>query len=111
MAEQITPSKLIYNKRQYERVIDTSFTQLVAQPTGSTPTITVPQFFQYYQDLFFDIPKFGDTNSHAYLIKTSQEYIGTVSSNDDLIQALITETNQLREENLTLQQQLLSGSL
>ena len=111
MAEQITPFKQVYNKSQYERVIDTSFTQLVPQPTGSAPTITVSQFFQYYQDLFFDIPKFGDTNSHAYLIKTSQEYIGNTSSNDDLIQALITETNQLRAENLTLQQQIISGSL
>lgn len=111
MAEQITPFKQVYNKSQYERVIDTSFTQLVPQPTGSVPTITVPQFFQYYQTLFFDIPKFGDTNSHAYLIKTSQEYIGNTSSNDDLIQALITETNQLRAENLTLQQQIISGSL
>ena len=111
MAEQITPFKLIYDKSQYERVIDTSFTQLVAQPTGSAPTVTVSQFFQYYQDLFFSIPKFGDTNSHAYLIKTSQEYIGNTSANDDLIQALITETNQLRQENLSLQQQLISGSL
>jgi len=111
MAEQITSFKQVYNKSQYERVIDTAFTQLVPQPTGSAPTVTVSQFFQYYQDLFFDIPKFGDTNSHAYLIKTSQEYIGNTSSNDDLLQALITETNQLRAENLTLQQQLLSGSL
>lgn len=111
MAEQITPFKLVYDKNQYEKVIDTTFTQLVAQPTSSAPTITVSQFFQYYQDLFFDIPKFGDTNSHAYLIKTSQEYIGNTSSNDDLIQALITETNQLRTENLTLQQQIISGSL
>ena len=111
MAEQITPFKLVYDKNQYEKVIDTTFTQLVAQPTGSAPTVSVSQFFQYYQDLFFSIPKFGDTNSHAYLIKTSQEYIGNTSSNDALIQALITETNQLREENLTLQQQLISGSL
>ena len=109
MAEQITPFKQIYNKSQYERVIDTSFTQLVPQPTGSTPVITVPQFFQYYQDLFFDIPKFGDTNSHAYLIKTSQEYIGS-TTNDDLIQALTDEITQLRQENLSLQQQIISGS-
>jgi len=111
MTEQVTPFKLVYDKNQYEKVIDTSFTQLVPQSTGSVPTITVSQFFQYYQTLFFDIPKFGDTNSHAYLIKTSQEYIGNTSSNDDLIQALITETNQLRAENLTLQQQIISGSL
>jgi hypothetical protein len=52
--ENITPNKTIYDKSQYERVIDTSFTQLVQpQPTSSLPTITVAEFFQNYQTLFF----------------------------------------------------------
>ena len=110
--ENITPNKIVYDKSQYERVINTSFTQLVQpQITSSLPTITVAEFFQNYQELFFSIPKFGDTNSHEYLVKTSGEYIGSTNINDDLIQALIDETTQLRQENLTLQQQLLSGSL
>jgi hypothetical protein len=110
--ENITPNKLVYNKNQYEKVIDTSFTQLVQpQITSSLPTITVAEFFQNYQELFFSIPKFGDTNSHEYLVKTSGEYIGSTNTNDDLIQALIDETTQLRQENFDLQQQLLSGSL
>jgi hypothetical protein len=109
--EQITPIKLVYDKNQYERVIDTSFTQLVQpQITSSLPTITVSEFFQNYQELFFSIPKFGDTNSHEYLVKTSGEYIGSTNVNDDLIQALLEETNQLRQENLDLQQQITSGS-
>jgi hypothetical protein len=110
--ENITPSKVIYDKSQYQKVIDTSFTQLVQpQVTSSVPQISVQEFFQNYQELFFSIPKFGDTNSHEYLVKISGEYIGSTSTNDDLIQALIDETTQLRQENLTLQQQLLSGSL
>jgi hypothetical protein len=110
--EQIIPTKIIYDKIQYEKVIDTSFTQLVQpQITSSVPTISVAEFFQYYQELFFSIPKFGDINSHEYLVKTSSEYIGSTNTNDDLIQALLDETNQLRQENLDLQQQLLSGSL
>jgi len=109
--ENITPNKLVYNKNQYERVINTSFTQLVQpQVTSSLPTITVAEFFQNYQELFFSIPKFGGTNSHEYLIKTSGEYIGSTNVNDDLIQALLEETNQLRQENLDLQQQITSGS-
>jgi hypothetical protein len=108
--ENITPNKTIYDKSQYERVIDTSFTQLVQpQPTSSLPTITVAEFFQNYQTLFFSIPKFGDTNSHEYLIKTSSEYIGSTNLNDDLIQALLEETNQLRQENLELQQSILGN--
>jgi hypothetical protein len=110
--ENITPIKLVYDKNQYERVIDTSFTQLVQpQLTSSLPTITVSEFFQNYQELFFSIPKFGDTNSHEYLVKTSGEYVGSTNVNDDLIQALLEETNQLRQENLDLQQQITSGSI
>jgi hypothetical protein len=110
--ENITPNKLVYDKNQYERVINTSFTQLVQpQVTSSLPTITVAEFFQNYQELFFSIPKFGDTNSHEYLVKTSGEYVGSTNVNDDLIQALLEETNQLRQENLGLQQQITSGSI
>ena len=113
MSEQVNLSKTVYSKTQYEKVIDTSFTQLV-QPvaTGSAvaPTISVAEFFTNYQTLFFEIPKFGDINSHEYLIKTSQEYAGDFN-NDDTIQALIEEVTQLRQENLDLQQQIISGSI
>ena len=112
--EILTLTNTIYDKNQYQKVIDTSFTQLIQpQITASivTPTISVAEFFQNYQQIFFQIPKLGTTNSHEYLIKTSQEYIGSSSVNDDTIQALIDEITQLRQENLTLQQQLISGSL
>lgn len=112
--EKVTLINTIYNKRQYQQVIDTSFTQL-SQPQVTSSivasTISVADFFQNYQQIFFQIPKFGNTNSHEYLIKTSQEYIGSSPINDDTIQALIDEVTQLRQENLTLQQQLISGSL
>jgi len=111
MAEQIKLTKQVYDKNQYQKVIDTSFTQLVQPviiPTGSALP-TVNQFFVYYNQLFFDIPKFGETNSHEYLIKTSQEYIGASNVINDEIQALIDEVTELRQENLDLQQQLLSS--
>jgi hypothetical protein len=111
MAEQVQLVKQVYNKDQYQKVIDTSFTQLV-QPTTATTGSTLPsvnQFFDYYNQLFFDIPKFGETNSHEYLIKTSQEYIGITNVVNDEIQALISEITELRQENLELQQQLLTS--
>jgi len=114
----ISLNKETYNKSQFQRVVDTNFTQLVnTTPTASTilpfedTNQKITEFFNSYNSLFYDIPKFGDTNSHEYLIKTSGEYIGTISTSDDTIQALIEEINQLREENLTLQQQLISGSI
>ena len=108
--EQITLNKSVFEKRQYEKVIDTSFTQLV-QPAATSsvvaPTISIAEFFTNYQTLFFEIPKYGAVNSHEYLIKTSQEYAGDFN-NDDTVQALIEEVTSLRQENLDLQQQILN---
>ena len=111
MAQPVTLQKQVYDKNQYQKVIDTSFTQLVQPPTQDTGSAlpSVDQFFDFYNQLFFDIPKFGETNSHEYLIKTSTEYIGASSVVSDELQALIDEITELRQENLDLQQQLLSS--
>ena len=111
MAEQINLNKTVYSKTQFERVIDTSFTQLVETPTvtpTAIPSVTTAEFFQNYQEIFYQIPKFGDINSHEYLIKTSQAYLGSSQINDDTIQALIDEVTTLRAENLDLQQQIIN---
>lgn len=101
-------NKQIFDKRAFNDTIDTSFTELTSSVelpiTQSLPTIN--EFFQYYNDLFYDIPKFGDENSHEYLVLTSQQYIGTISSDQDVIDALIAEVTELREENLALQQEI-----
>ena len=105
----LTLNKQVYNKNQYVKVIDTSFTQLIPTPIVE-PVLAVPtlqEFFDNYNSLFFQIPKFGDTNSHQYIINTSGTYIGETQDNDT-IQALIDEITQLRQENLDLQQQLFS---
>ena len=103
---QVDLNKTVFEKRQYQKVIDTSFTQLIPiQITSSVDTISVDQFFNYYNELFFDIPKLGEVNSHEYLIKTSQEYVGTTFQSDN-IQALIDEVTFLRQQNLEFTQQL-----
>ena len=114
----ISLNKETYNKNQFKRVVNTDFTQLVntTQPTTSSQPFEdtdqrIVEFFDSYSSLFYSIPKFGETNSHEYLIKTSGEYVGTISTPDDTIQALIEEIDQLRQENLSLQQQLISGSI
>lgn len=114
----ISLNKEIYQKDQFQKVINTNFTQLVnIQPvTASIDSpeninLRINQFFTSYQDLFFDIPKFGEVNSHEYLVKTSGEYIGTLNFPDDTVQALIDEINDLREQNLELRQQIISGSV
>ena len=109
--EQVNLNKNVFLKDQYEKVIDTSFTQLV-QPAATSsvvlPSISIAEFFTNYQTLFFEIPKYGNINSHEYLIKTSQAYAGDFNNNDDTIQALTEEVTSLRQENLDLQQQILN---
>jgi hypothetical protein len=106
--DQVNLNKKVFEKRQYQKVIDTSFNELLPTPvvTGSINQIAdVSGFFQSYNQLFFDIPKFGDTNSHEYLIKTSQEYVGS-SFQSDNIQTLIDEVTFLRQQNLDLNKQI-----
>jgi hypothetical protein len=98
-------NKTQYPRSIYEKVIDTSFTQNTPPPPIED-TITVEQFFNFYSTLFYDIPVSGDINSHAYLVKTSGEYIGFGGNNED-IQVLLDEITSLQQENLVLNQQLL----
>ena len=106
MAEQIQLNKTVYGKITYPNVINTQFIQLIgANPADEAAPITIEEFFQAYNDLFFEIPIDGEFNSHLELIKRSTEYIG-VNQTSDEIDALLTEINQLRLENLKLTQQL-----
>jgi len=96
--------KEIYGLNTYTKAINTSFTELVSPPTEIiAPTITVEQFFQYYDELFFNIPVSGSINSHTYLVERSQQYIGG-SVIDNEKQALIEEINSLRQQLLDLNQ-------
>ena len=104
MAEIIQLNKTVYGKITYPNVIDTQFTQLLRPQTEVTSSaMTVNQFFQGYNDLFYEIPTEGDFHSHLELIKRSTEYVG-VNQNSGEIDALLDEINQLRLENLTQQQ-------
>lgn len=109
--ERIPLTKLVFEKKQYEKVIPTKFTQLTistpeAVVTSSLPTVS--EFFDYYNQLFFEIPQLGSTNSHEYLIRQSTEYIGGQISNED-IQVLLDEIDSLRTVNLELNQQLINA--
>ena len=105
MAERkIDLKKNVFSKSQYIKTINTQFSELgvTTLQEDLDSQIDVTQFFQSYNDLFYEIPANGATNSHEYLVKTSGEYI-----NFDLIQeeieALRDEIAGLREENLELQ--------
>ena len=111
--EQLNLSKRFFSDNQYKKVINTSFTQLVPQTADQQEfaSVSVEQFFQYYQELFYLIPKFGEMMSHEYLIKASSEYVGTSETQNEEIQALINEITSLRQTNLELNQQLINTKI
>lgn len=113
MENKVDVKKTVFNKAQYQKTIDTGFNELgVTNITEDIEsTLTVEKFFENYNEIFYEIPATGETNSHEYLVKTSGEYID-FDENSELIQALQEEINALREQNLELEMEkvkLLTG--
>ena len=103
-------SKKLYDKSAYLNTINNQFTELVPSTPEGVDVLTVEEFFELYNELFYEIPKEGETNSHEYLVKQSTNYIGSQVITED-IQALLDEITSLREENLTLQQNIVDLTL
>jgi len=104
--QRINLEKKVYNKDDYQKTIDTSFKELfplVSEEEG-VPSISIEQFFQYYNNLFFEIPKKGN-NSHNTLIQQSSEYVGDEKSNAEL-EALYKEVTDLRQQLIESQIEL-----
>jgi hypothetical protein len=99
-------NKTLYPRSIYENVIDTTFTQNTPPPPIED-TITVEQFFIFYDKLFYDIPVTGDINSHTYIVKRSGEYINFDNTNED-IQVLLDEITSLQQELLAANQTILN---
>jgi hypothetical protein len=113
MENKVDVKKIVFNKAQYQKTIDTGFNELgVTNITEDIEsTLTVEKFFENYNEIFYEIPATGETNSHEYLVKTSGEYID-FDQNSEIIQALQEEINALREQNLELEMEkvkLLTG--
>jgi hypothetical protein len=108
MSEDIKFSKQVYNKNDYQKIIDTSFSQLGVQTIQQQLNVqpSVDDFFAMYNDIFYTINELGPTNSHEYLVKTSGEYINSDTTSEE-ITALQNEINQLRTELLDTQKQLI----
>jgi len=107
MEQKVDTLKNVFNKDQYLKTIDTSFRELgvttISDDIQSQPNIN--QFFELYNQLFYDIPPTGETNSHEFLVQQSGEYIN-FEANSEEIQALQEEIANLREELLSAQIQI-----
>jgi len=105
-AEQVILNRDVFNKTAFNNTVNTSFTQLDQAPPDlsffDSNLATVNDFFNIYQNLFYQIPKFGPINSHEYLVVESTAY-SNVIENQEQIDALLEEITDLRAENLQLQ--------
>ena len=107
MSEEAKVTRTVFGKNTFQNVIKTQFTQLVPTPpsVSEVPVIGVTEFFQYYSELFYDIPASGSFSgslglSHIDIVNRSSDYIG-ISILD-----MQQEIMDLRNENVGLQRQL-----
>lgn len=105
MDRNISIEKTVFEKDNFEKVIDTSFKTFV-RPTALTETTSVEEFFRIYDEIFFEIPAEGEINSHEYLIRRSSEIVNISPDSQD-IQPLLDEIAQLREQLLLANEQIL----
>ena len=112
MVNKIDLNKTVYEKNSYNKTIDTKFRELgvttVAEDLSNT--ISVNTFFENYNQIFYQIPKTGNANSHEFLVKTSGDYINLIQSNEQIL-ALQQEISMLRQENLSQSMQILEAQI
>lgn len=101
MTQKVDLVKEVYGRTTYPRVVDTQITELYSATTPATveQQVTVEEFFDLYNQLFFEIPATGEVNSHEYLVARSTEYLGGLVLTDTE-KAYIEEINSLRQQLL-----------
>ncbi len=109
--QELKLNKAVFGKVSYPQIVDTEFRQLV-QPDEVIPDLeplTVAEFFQEYNRLFFDIPQNGEVASHKELVTRSSSYVGMTDQSAEM-QALIDEISDLRIQLLSAQQEVINLS-
>lgn len=108
---QVNLEKQIYGKVTYPTIVDTEFSELVSvEPVEQIETpMSVEQFFEEYDRLFYQIPKKGSISSHEYMVNRGSSYVGLTTQGPE-IQALLDEINDLRIRLLESQQEIVNLS-
>lgn len=107
MSKDIRIKKKVYLKKDFDKVIDRSFNTFVDETQEDV--ISIEEFFALYDELFFDIPVKGATQSHEYLLEKSSTLLEIEEDTQD-IQPLLDEIATLREQILEYQQQLIEAN-
>lgn len=102
---QIPVEKNVFG-RDFSKVVDTEFHQLINNDLGLKEPVSIDEFFALYEELFYQIPKEGDSNSHRYILTRELDHLGLKLSDDLDVQALLEEITNLRQELLDTQKLL-----
>jgi len=105
MDSNIQIVKTVFSTDKFNKVVDTTF-KTFTQPVPEEDTDTPEELFRLYEKLYYSINITGPTDSHEYLIKKSSELVNFDRVTED-IQPLLDEITQLREQNLSLNQQII----
>lgn len=99
--DKIDLNRKVYDKNSYDKIIDTKFKEfgVTSIIKDLSDTISIDDFFDNYNSIFYQIPKIGNSNSHEYLAKTSGDYVNFDQTNEQIM-ALQKEISILRQENL-----------
>ena len=106
MANDINIQKTVFSTTEFGKVVNSTFSTFT-QPVPEEDTDTPEELFRLYEKLYYVIDVTGEINSHEYLVKKSSELLTFDRVTED-IQPLLDEIAQLREENLALNQQVLT---
>lgn len=94
----INIQKEVYNKTDFIKVNNVSFSELSAEVAPATSVFdSVEDFFTTYDNIFDSIPNEGGTNSHRYILKRESDYLGVKLLTDDDLQLLLQEITDLRK--------------
>ena len=106
MANDVNIQKTVFSTAEFNKVIDSTFKTFI-QPVPEQDTDTPEELFRLYEKLYYVIDVTGETDSHEYLVKKSSELLTFDRVTED-IQPLLDEIAQLRTDNLSLTQQILT---
>ena len=95
VSHPINLQKVVYGKKSFDDKINRSFDEFMSK----NKDISMEEFFDYYNQMFYEIPKNG-SNSHKAIIEQSTDYIG------DFIDGRDVEVLELTKQIVDLEQKL-----
>lgn len=99
---KISFNKSVFSKDDFNKLVNRNFNQLINNANNQEDTsFTLDDFFQIYDNLFIQIPKEGDIDSHRYMMNRAAAYLGIKLADETDIQALLNEITVLRNDLLS----------